>query len=281
VDLVGVSFLELANTRSVTAGTLSLHFRDELAANVPASLALALDEESTELEVSERDSLIEGDWVQADRELIRVQEKLSPTRYHVIRGVADSDIVEHPSGTLLEVLETRTVVVPFVRGSFGSTASGSYTWSVWLANARVACAELYVTNSIGDSETNQLSFTNTLDRGLRTLFGGATTIHVGGYLSIQSSAGPAVVIGEARTTRDVFATLGEAATNGDIVANVVVDGDLWCVLTIAAGSLISEIIPGSGLKALAEKSIVTVDIISVPPSGSGSPGRDLTFTIRH
>jgi hypothetical protein len=280
-DLVGVSFLDLGNTRSVNAGTLTVRYRNELSMTALLTLPAGLDEDGVEVEVSEADTFSPGDWLQCNRELMLVEEKLSATQYRVMRGGAGSEVADHVAGSELELLDARTIVVPFVRGSFGSTASGSYTWPVWLANARIACAELFVTNSVGNSESTQISFTNTADRGLRTLFGGETTIHVNGYLSIQSSAGPAVVIGEARSTRDVFAIVQEAATNGEIVANVNVDGDVWCVLTIASGNSVSNIVPGSSLRALSERSVITLDIVSVPPSGSGSPGRDLTVTIRH
>ena len=80
-----------------------------------------------------------------------------------------------------------------------------------LPDARVASAELFVTNQKGNSPTTGISLTQFDDGGLRTLSGGQYTIQVEGYLAVDAMAAPAMVVDASHSVRDVYAVLGASA----------------------------------------------------------------------
>jgi len=111
---------------------------------------------------------------------------------------------------------------------------------------------------------------------LRTLSGGQYSIQVSGFLAVDQSAAPALVIEAAHSVRDVFAILGTAADNV-IQLQLNVNGSAYCQLSLAASAIVSDSVDGSTLPPLQPESQVTLSILSV---GQTYPGADLTVLIR-
>lgn len=282
VELVSVSFLDLTNTRTVAGGTLTLHYWDELSSPTSSSIDGTVLIDDDLIQLSSPGTAIEGSLVQVESEVMRVDEILDEgLRYKVTREMFGTTAQEHSTATLLYHLQHRVMVVPFVRDFFGSPSSGSFTYRIWMPNVRIASAEFYVTNSQGDSPVGARSYTFNTDRGIRTLSGGQINLQMNGYLAIQSDAVPPLVSSSVRALRDAFAVVHEAPVGGDILMRVLADGAPYCDLTIIDGELISEVVDCFGKPPIAEKAVLSLDIVSVPPSGVGTPGRDLTVTLRH
>ena len=182
----------------------------------------------------------------------------------------------HAAQLLVYPLTSKTVIAPFPQDFFGSPYSGSWSYPVTLPNVRVATAELFVTNHRGKSPTRSIYLTNTVDNGLRTLSGGQYTIQVGGYLAVEQSTVPALIVESTHTVRDVFAVLGTVA-DAPVGLLLNVDGSPWCPLTVAAGALTSPAVNGSTLGALPQGSKITLSVTSV---GQAYPGADLTVVVR-
>lgn len=106
------------------------------------------------------------------------------------------------------------------------------------------------------------------------------SIQVEGYLATQTDAAPALVVDEALAARDIFAVVNEAPSGGAITLRLRQGSTVWCVLTIADGAAISNVVDGFGLPALASEAQVLLDVVSVPVGTGTLPGRDLTVTIR-
>jgi hypothetical protein len=221
--------------------------------------------------------------IQVGAEIMEVVDVLSGgTEYSVVRGVQGSAPASHTAGGAIYHLERYTEVIPFVKGFFGSPASGSYRETVYLPDARVGVSNLSVLNAFGNSPVGFASFGATADQGLRTLSGGQISIQVEGYLAIEDSAAPAFVIDRTHSVRDVFAVVREAPDGGDIELRVRVNGDEYCTLTIPDGATVSTgpVFSGFGKAPLAADDRIYLDVVSVPGSANTLPGRDLTVTIR-
>jgi hypothetical protein len=173
-------------------------------------------------------------------------------------------------------LAVKTVIAPFPLGFFGSPYSGSWSDSISLADARVASAELYVTNEIGNSPVRSICLTNNLDYGLRTLSGGQYSIQVDGYLAVDQSVAPALVIEATHAVRDVYAVLGKVA-DAEVKLQVNINGAAYCSLKIEPGMTTSAAAAGNALGPLVAGGLVTLSVLSV---GTTYPGADLTVLIR-
>jgi hypothetical protein len=151
---------------------------------------------------------------------------------------------------------------------------------VFLPDARIAAAELFMTNAVGGGQVATGSFGPTTDQGLRTLSGGQLSIQVDGYLAIQSDAAPPLVIDETHAVRDIFAVVREAPSGGAIQLQLRQGSTVYATLTIADGAIVSGVVSGFGLPALQANERLSLDITAVPGSAGTLPGRDLTVTIR-
>jgi hypothetical protein len=136
---------------------------------------------------------------------------------------------------------------------------------------------LFVTNARGNSQVGSACYAGLEDGGIRTLSGGQITMQVDGTLAVQSDAVPAIQADAKRAVRDVFATLNEAPTDGEVVVRVTRDGESYCELTILAGETVSDVVAGRTLPAIDPDWRLGLDIVSV---GGGSTGVGLTVTIR-
>jgi hypothetical protein len=281
VELVGVGFATLANTHTIEAGTLGLFHWDELSSPTTYALTSGAIATDTSVALSPAGSAAVGDLIQIEGEILEVTGVIdSGAEYQVTRGSYGSTAVGHDSGKLLYHLRRSVAIIPFVRGFFGSPASGAFSYSMFLPEVRIGAAELYMTNAVGGGLVSQATFGATVDQGLRTLGGGQISIQVQGYLAIQNSAAPPLVIEDSHAARDIFAVLREAPDGGAVEMQLRQNDTVYCTLTIADGATISNVVSGFGLPALAAAARLNLDVTSVPTAAGTLPGRDLTVTIR-
>ncbi len=279
VSLVGVGFPTLDNTHTVQAGTLRLFYWDELLSPSTLDLSAALSPGATSVALNTPSAAQPGDLIQVEGELMEV-ESVTGSTLEVVRGSHGTSPAAHAIGTAAYRLESKTYVVPFARDFFGSPASGSFAFPIFVPDARIAAAEMFMTNTRGNSESAKVNFTGTTDFGIRTVSGGLISIQVEGYLAIQTSAAPPLVIDEAHSVRDIFAVVKDAPTGAPVQLALKVNGSLYCSLTIAPGDTGSDTVSGFGLAPLQSMDEVTLDVVSVGSTAATTPGSDLTVTIR-
>lgn len=136
-----------------------------------------------------------------------------------------------------------------------------------------------VTNVYGTSDVTKRNLTLSADLGLRTLSGGQLTIQSEGPLAIGSSIAPILLVERRQAIRDITAVVADAPVGDEIVVRVLRGGVPYAEVTIAAGMPQSGPMSGFGLPPLESGERLTVDIMNVPSSDVGTPGRDLTVTL--
>jgi hypothetical protein len=278
VELGAIGFTDLTNTRSVMAGTLTLHCWNELEPAATAGLQSAIGVEDETLRFQQQASLRVGGLVQIGREILVVRSvAIDGMSAEVDRGRYDTDAGNYEPGEPLFALERKAYVLPFVAGFFGTPASGSYSHSLALPNARIVVAELYVTNARGNSQVSTATYANTVDHGLRTLSGGQYTFQVDGPLAIQSSAVPTITVDGDKAVRDVFARVIEPPRGSQTSVRVTLDGEPYCELTIPPGQSRSNVVDGRLLPAVFVDSQLGLDVLE---TGRETPGAGLTVTVR-
>jgi hypothetical protein len=206
-----------------------------------------------------------------------VVRSIDGVTYEVQRGAYGSVASDHAGDTPVYHLQRYVTVLAFAKGFFGTPASGSYSQILTRPNTRVVVGELFVTNARGNSQVGSACYAGLTDGGIRTLSGGQITMQVDGTLAVQSDAVPKIQADTKRAVRDVFATLNEAPTDGDISVRVTRGGEMYCELMVPAGETVSNVIPGRTLPALDPEWRLGLDVLSV---GGGSAGAGLTVTIR-
>ncbi|HEV2198537.1 MAG TPA: phage tail protein [Bryobacteraceae bacterium] len=281
VELSGASFTTLVNTHTITAGSLTMFYWNELNSPATVTLASAVTAIVTTLTLSAASTAQVNDLVQIESEIVAVTAIQNGGLTLVVqRGVHGSTAASHAAGVAVYALERTSAVVAFVKGFFGSPASGSFTYSMFLPDVRIAAAEFFVTNAIGNSPVNLVSYASLADGGIRTLAGGQITIQVEGYLGVQTDAAPPYVMENAYAVRDLFAVLRVAPAGGPVTLQVRVGSATYATLTIPTGQVFSNTIDGFGLAPLAAGAQLHLDVTSVPGGANTLPGQDLTVTIR-
>ena len=281
VEIQAIGFTSLANTTTISAGTLTLGYWNEL--NGPSSLSIsaALGASATTIGLSAAVTVQVGDLVQIESEVLVVQAAVSSaSSCPVSRGAYGSSAAAHVIDTPVYLLLKKTYIMPFVNDFFGSLASGSYAYPVMLPDVRIATAELFVTNDRGNSSVARECFTATTDVGIRTLSGGQLTIQIEGPLAIQTDAAPLLLMDNAHSVRDVYAVVKQPPTGTAITMQVTQNGTPYCQLTIPVNTVISNDVDGFALGPLDEKAQIGLDITAVTATSGTSPGSDLTVTIR-
>ena len=193
IELLGIGFSTLTDTHTISAGTLTVFYWDELES--PSAIAVAANIASTDttINLTVAGTVGVGGLVQIESEIMAVTAVLE-------RGSAvasDSRIArEHGCGSFERgsslKLERNVTIVSFFDNFFGSPASGSYSHSIFLPDVRIGAAEFFVTNLRGNSPVASGSFGGTADQGLRTLAGGELSIQVeriSGHSDERSAAG--------------------------------------------------------------------------------------------
>jgi hypothetical protein len=268
----------LENTQGITTGTFRLHVRDELAGLSSILLTAAIDDTETSLSLSQAGSAQAGDLIQVEGEIMRVTDVQSAgTLYIVDRGQCESTAAPHAADSALYPLQARTIVTAFERSFFGTPAGASWTHIEWMPNVRLACAELWMTNSFGQSPAAVNNYAQVADGGLRTLRGGQFSFQVEGGLAVLTDVVPTVSVQEDLSIRDVYALVKQAPEGADLELEVRQGGALLTTLTIADGETVSTPVNGAELGILQALSNLTLNITAV---GTDFPGSDLTVTIR-
>jgi len=276
-ELNGISFTDLTNTRSISSGTLTLNYWNELQPFPSLALASSIGTGDQTLLLNSPGTAKANSLVAIDGEMMVVTGVASGgSRYQVTRAASGSQATTHNSGALVYQLLSKPVIMPFPPEFFGSPYSASWTYPVALPDVRVASAELFVTNNRGNSPKSTVCLTGTTDNGLRTLLGGQYSIQVQGYLAVDHNAAPAAVVESSHSVRDVYAVMGKAA-DAPVEMQVNVNGTAYCQLTIAPGQLASNSVDGVSLPYLAAGAQLTLSILAV---GQTYPGSDLTVLIR-
>ncbi len=278
VEIGGIAFQTLDNTRGITAATATIHFFNELAGQPAAQLAAAIADTDTVLDLTTAGGAAPGSFIQVDREVMEVVT-VGPggLQYEVERGRHASTAASHDVSSVVYPLERQVVIMPFARDFFGSPAGGDWSYPVVLPEVRVSSAELFVSNSVGAGEAEAICVTQNIDRGLRTLAGGEFSITIDGFLAIEDNAAPDLVVDNQYSVRDVYAVVREQPVGAPVDIRLKQDGVEWCALSIPAGDTASGTVNGFFLPPLAAGARVGVDITSV---GQAAPGTDLTIVIR-
>ncbi len=277
VELSGVSFSSLTNTQTISAATLAVYYWDELQGATSFALANAIGAGDTTLTLNAPGPAQAGSILQIDGEVLEVTAVSGGgVLYTVQRGVHSSPASAHAAQAAVYHLTGLTAVAGFPQGFFGSPYSGTWSFPVPLPDVRVASAQLYVTNQKGNSPTASACLTHTVDSGLRTLSGGQYSIQVEGFLSVDQSAAPALVVDAAHSAGDIYAVLGSAA-DAAVQLQLNVNGSAYCQLVFQANETISNDVSGQGLPPLAAGDQITLAVQSV---GQTYPGADHTVIIR-
>jgi hypothetical protein len=270
-----ISFETLTNTRSITAGTFTFNYYDEVSGQAPVAIATPVGIADTSISVPV--SLGPGDLLQIDQEILSVTDSPVAGTLTVTRGFHKTAAATHTQGTLAYPLSRKVVIAPFVKNFFGSPASGDWQSTIQIPNVRIASVELYMTNSLGDGPVFVHSYTNTIDSGLRTMAGGQYTFQINGYLAIQTGAAPDIVVDANRSVRDMYAIIRMAPVGGPVTLQINHGGQVYATLTIPAGQTTSNVVSGFGLPPLIAGDPLSLDVTAV---GSTSPGSDLNVILR-
>jgi hypothetical protein len=196
--------------------------------------------------------------------------------YQVTRGMHQTTAGSHAAQVPVYHLLNKVAVIPFPQGFFGSPLSGIWSYPILLPNTRVASAELFVTNTRGNSKTSSIGLTQSTDYGLRTLSGGQFSFQVEGFLAVDSSPAPNVIVEAPHTVQDVYAVVKQAPAGGPVQLSLTQNGTPYCTLTIPAGATISPSVNGFGMP-LAAQAQLGLQVTAVGPT---SPGSDLTVILR-
>ncbi len=279
-----VGFSNLANIASVASGTLQLFYWNELANASSCVLAAGLDSTTATIQVNSLPAAQTGDFIQIDTEVMGIVSiDTSTKKLSVVRGAYGSPAINHSAGAPVLQLDTKVIIVPFASGFFENRASINFLHTFSLPDARVSAAEFFVTNAFGNSQAQQVCFTQTNDGGLRTLSGGQFSLQVSGYLGTQQNAAPPLVIESSHAVRDVRAGLNQAASGYDTAIQLLQNGVEYCSLAIPSDSSNSTLLNGVSLPPLQVEGAITMNVsltLSGTAAGALIPGRDLTVTIR-
>ena len=289
ITVTNVGFTSLTNTSSVTSGTLQFLYWNELLAS-PFTLGAQVAAADGTIQLSQAAGsisgtpILSGDTLQVGSELMTVIAAPSDgTTYQVGRGSYKSTVGTHDSGDTVLHLQTSVLVLPFGTGFFESRASQNYVHTASFPDLRICAAEFYVTNSFGDSLTNQVSYISGPEAGLRTLSGGQFSMQVSGYLATQQNAAPPLLVEQSHAVRDLRAAMTQAASGYDITVDLLQNGTIYTSCKISSGSNVSAVVDGVSLPALQEAATLTMNVSMTPAqgfAGTPTPGRDLTLTIR-
>jgi hypothetical protein len=273
LELSGVSFPDLTNTRSISSGTLNVYYRDELREAV-GTLGAAVAADATELQIAV--SLLPGDLVQAGGEVMRIEGAGANGSWSVTRGAHGTAAAAHDAGSPVDRVFQITAIAPFPAEFFGSPYSGTWSFPVALPDARVSAAELFVTNRKGSGTPRVTPFTDSDDCGLRTFAGGQYSIQAAGPLAVDASVAPPLVIEAAHGIREIYGVLGTAASSL-VTFEVRVNGAAVCSLNFLPGVTVSESKNGRDVAPLRVGDRVTLAVSKI---GLATPGADLTVLIR-
>jgi hypothetical protein len=180
-------------------------------------------------------------------------------------------------------LDTSIVVLTFAPGFFENRASNNYLSTFIMPDKRISAAELFVTNSFGNSQTFSASYTTNKSVS-RTLSGGQFSLQVNGYLATQQNAAPPLLVEASHAVRDIRMALSQPPTGYVVTVDLLQNGSEYCQLIYDPSQAIpTSVIDGENLPAMMEAAQLTINItVTLIPNYSAAlnPGNDLTVTVR-
>ncbi len=284
LNLMQVGFDDLTNVASVTSGTLELFCWNELSNPLAYTLATAVDQAAAVVSVGANAPGYVGQLIQVDSELMLILSVDTGTGiYGVARAALSSAAMAHPAGASVLHLDPSTSVVPFALQFFENRAATNFIHTIAVPDKRICASQFFVTNAFGDSQAKQQCYTTGPGGGLRTLSGGQFSLQVSGMLATQQNAAPSLLVEASHAIRDLRASLQQPASGYDIGLTLMMNGIPLCKLLIPSGATVSSVVDGVTLAPLSESASLSLNVtLNVLPNytGSLSPGRDLTLTIR-
>ncbi len=273
IDLAGIGFSSFVNTGGIVAGTYTFHYFDELKST---AIALSAPVGATDTSIHFGSAITSGTLVQIGSEIVVAGTTASGVTA-VTRAVHGTTAAAYLITVPAYPLTDKVVIVPFIREFFGSPASGDWNYSVELPGVRLASAELYMTNSLGDGPVTINPYTATIDGGLRTLAGGQYTFQITGYLALQTGAAPNIIVDNAVSIRDIYAVLRGPSTGAGVTLEINRNGAPYAAVSFDPGATTSHVVDGFPLPPLAAGDQLSLDVTGV---GTTTPGNDLTLVIR-
>src|SRR5262249_34018160 len=159
-------------------------------------------------------------------------------------------------------LQNRTILAPFEVKFFGTAAAGDWVYSESIPSIRLASAEFFVTNAFGPGGTTVNNYTQLVDGGQRTLYGGQFKFPVEGMLGILDDAAPVLSVQQSFSIRDVYAAVKSAPVGAALQVQVRQGTQVIAVCTIADGATTSSTVDGAELPVLAAGATLSLDILA-------------------
>jgi hypothetical protein len=272
LELGAVAFTNVVNTTSITGGTYRFFYYDEINGAPPIALNAAVA--ATDTAVLFASPVTAGTLIQIDSEVLQAGATDAGGSTTVQRGMHSSAAVGHPVTAMAYKLGEKVAIVPFVKNFFGSPASGDWKYNLQFPGVRVASAQLYLTNSLGDGAVSTVSLTNSDDNGLRTLGGGQYSFQITGYLASQTGAAPDVIVDVNRVVGQIYGVLRTPSSGAGVTLQLNLNGTPYTTIQFAPGATVSGIVDGFGLPTLHAGDQLSLDVVGV---GTTNPGSDLTL----
>ena len=214
-----------------------------------------------------------GDLVQIDQEVMVVQRTVtSGTTVSVTRASHGTSAGAHAVRTGVYILAEKIFILPFAQDFFGSPASGSYAFPITIPDVRIAAADLFMTNSRGNSSVAAESFTSTTDFGLRSLLGGQLTIQVEGLSRFKPTQRLRFWWRLRAPCAMFMQWCRMPLPERPVVMQVTQNGVVYCELTIATGATVSNDVDGFALGPLQAQAIIGLNITSVVETAEHGTG---------
>jgi hypothetical protein len=279
LEISGIGFDTLENTRTIESVSVVLTSIDEVAAGPAISLQLPVDATCTNVSLAGADSLTPGDHLLIGEEALQVIDNLGSGDLVLKRGALASTASPHGGAAIARLL-TRSFHSFPVNGRFlGTPASENLRFRVPYTNRRLVAAEMYATNKLGDSPTGVACFTFLEGNGLRSPAGGQYTLQVAGFLARQYGATPPLVVESTHSVQALEATVSTAPASGALRVLVRRNGLPYAELLIPDGAGRSAALDVMDLPALVSGDTLVADVLEVPSAAASMPGKDLTITI--
>ena len=287
LELVGLSFPDVVNTKYIYSGTFSVFYVE---GNADAHLAAAMSSGDTTMTVDAWGSIATGDMLEVDGEIILIGTKTgtlaSVTRAQKWDGVSSAGApAAHSSGAELRKVETITRNENFPSGFFDGIGTPdvnplliNWTLDIPLPGTRALAADAVVMNPYGPSPTGTANWTHTTDNGIVIGSAGGSlgaTLQVDGTLAIGSNMAPIAALSADSTANGVAVYLKTAPTGAGLTLNIKLGGALWMALTVPAGNttVVATTAQLAAAGQLTANTSITLDITAV---GTTVPGSDLS-----
>jgi hypothetical protein len=272
VDMGAIAFSGFTNTRSITGGTYKLHLYDEINGDPPVALSAGVGISDTTIRLATPPA--SGTLIQIDAEVLLAGATDTGGNTTVQRAMHHTLADSHSITSLAYTLSEKVTVVPFVKNFFGTPVSGQWKYSMQLPAVRVASAELYMTNSLGDGAVASVALTSFNDSGLRTLAGGQYSFQITGYLAIQTGAAPNVIVDATRVVGSIYGVLRIPSGGAGVTLQLNRNGAPYTTIQFSPGASTSGTVSGFGLPTLHPGDQLSLDVVGV---GTTNPGSDLTL----